>query len=169
MFRRNIITILTVLFLAGLTSYYAVVKPTSEDKTVKVLEKHLTLEEIPSERDLAHIEDLSVVSKNPEPVPASERIIDWQVAPLNRLEIQQLIVDKSREYGVNTETALRIANCESNFNQYAASPISTAKGIYQFLDNRWAMSCEGDVFNAEDNIDCFMKLYPEHPSYWVSK
>jgi len=117
----KILTILAVLLLAGLTSYYAVVKPTSEDKTAKVLEKHLTLEEIPSERDLAHIEDLSTVSKNPEPVPTPTEKTLKTPPERSREDIKQLIVDKSKEYGVDENLVISIIKAESQFNPSAVS------------------------------------------------
>jgi len=57
--------------------------------------------------------------------------------------------------------AIRIARCESNFNQYAKNPQSTAKGIYQFIDGTWRANClkDGNVYNFVDNINCFWKVY----------
>lgn len=57
--------------------------------------------------------------------------------------------------------AIRIARCESNFNQYAKNPNSTAKGIYQFIDGTWRSNClkDGNVYDFVDNINCFWKVY----------
>lgn len=55
---------------------------------------------------------------------------------------------------------IRIARCESNFNQYAKNPNSTAKGIYQFIDGTWRANClkDGNVYDFKDNIECFYKV-----------
>lgn len=73
------------------------------------------------------------------------------------------------EYGVNVDTALRIARCESNYNPLAENPYSSATGVYQFLDRTWDYVCEGDVYNMDDNIRCFMNNYNRHPGWWVCK
>lgn len=56
---------------------------------------------------------------------------------------------------------IRIARAESNFNQYAKNPNSTAKGIYQFIDGTWRSNClkDGNVYDFKDNIDCAWKVY----------
>jgi hypothetical protein len=57
--------------------------------------------------------------------------------------------------------AIRIAKAESNFNQYAKNPNSTAKGIFQFIDGTWRANClkDGNVYDFKANIDCFWKVY----------
>lgn len=57
--------------------------------------------------------------------------------------------------------AIRIARCESGFDQYAKNPSSTAKGIYQFIDGTWRSNClkDGNVYDFQDNIKCFWKVY----------
>jgi len=77
------------------------------------------------------------------------------------------IVLQSQEYGVNTDTALRIAWCESRYDDYARNPESTATGVYQFLNSTWEYACTGDALNYKDNIRCFMEQYPKNPSWWV--
>jgi hypothetical protein len=59
-----------------------------------------------------------------------------------------------------------VIDCESGFNPNAKSNTSTASGISQFINKTWNNYCEGDVFNAEDNLNCFFKLYPKHKSWW---
>jgi len=56
---------------------------------------------------------------------------------------------------------IRIARAESNFNQYAKNPNSTAKGIYQFIDSTWRSNClkDGNVYDFKDNINCAWKVY----------
>lgn len=56
---------------------------------------------------------------------------------------------------------IRIARCESGFNQYAKNPNSTAKGIFQFIDGTWRANClkDGNVYSFVDNINCAWKVY----------
>lgn len=71
--------------------------------------------------------------------------------------------------GVNEEIALRIAKCESGYNDKATNKTSTAKGVYQFIDGTWGKYCFGDVLNYKDNIACFIKYYPKFPGWWVCR
>ncbi len=90
-------------------------------------------------------------------------------AGLHRLqvtEVHSLVTILSTKYGVDEQVALRIAECESNFNHLADNPNSSASGVYQFIDNTWEHYCKGDVHDAEANITCFMQLYPAHPEWW---
>lgn len=67
--------------------------------------------------------------------------------------------------------AIRIARCESGFNQYAKNPNSTAKGIYQFIDGTWRANClkDGNVYSFVDNINCFWKVYAKQGDRpWLS-
>jgi soluble lytic murein transglycosylase-like protein len=81
--------------------------------------------------------------------------------------IQEKIIEMSIEYGVDTQTALDIAKCESQFGKYPKNwEGSSAKGIYQFIDSTWEERCSGDVLNEDDNIKCFMELYNKYPHYW---
>lgn len=85
-------------------------------------------------------------------------------------DVQDLIIKLSLEYGVDTDTALRIAKCESGFDPNAKNPNSTATGIYQWLSTTWQnIGSPGDRLNAEDNIRAFMVWYPKHPGWWVCK
>lgn len=70
---------------------------------------------------------------------------------------------------VDVETALRIAKCESNFDPLAKNKVSSAKGVYQFIDKTFSNYCTGDVYNTVDNIRCFVDMYPKHPEWWECK
>jgi len=83
--------------------------------------------------------------------------------------VQEKIIDYADTYGVERETALRIANCESGYNPLAKNKTSSATGVYQFINSTWDNYCKGDRLNADDNIICFMELYPKHPQWWMCK
>lgn len=83
---------------------------------------------------------------------------------------QDVIKAMAMEYEVNTDLALRIAHCESNFDPLAKNPHSSASGLYQFTDGTWEyIGAPGDRFNTEDNARAFMIWYPKHPNWWVCK
>lgn len=67
---------------------------------------------------------------------------------------------------VDVDTALRIAKCESQLGTQLINSESSARGVYQFTYGTWIHYCQGDVMNEDDNINCFIKLYPIHPEWW---
>jgi len=83
--------------------------------------------------------------------------------------VEEMIIQYANQYGVPVHLAMRVADCESNFDPLARNPASTAKGVYQFIDSTWAGYCDGNVLDAEDNIQCFMQLYPHYRQWWVCK
>jgi hypothetical protein len=95
------------------------------------------------------------------PVP---HVVKGEVIPPTT---EQMVREMAIEYGVNPDTAVRIANCESMMGKYKYNfEGSSAKGLFQFIDRTWKYYCKGDVLNNEDNARCFMELYPKHPSWW---
>lgn len=79
------------------------------------------------------------------------------------------IVYQSVLAGIDPISALKIAKCESRYDEAAKNKNSSAKGLYQFIDRTWKGYCTGDPLVAEDSINCFVKLYKQHPGYWVCK
>jgi len=80
---------------------------------------------------------------------------------------KELIEIMAKEYNVCVETALKIAECESQYGKYNYNwQGSSAKGVYQFIDKTFANYCDGDVMNEKDNIKCFMKLYNKFSHWW---
>jgi len=83
---------------------------------------------------------------------------------------EEQIFKLSRLHGVDPVAALRIAKCESQYGKYPVNfQGSSAKGIYQFMPSTWKNYCNGDMNNQLDQIRCFMKLYPDYPSWWSCK
>ena len=99
-------------------------------------------------------------------IRVEQQEVKEEIELLKPKTIQEKIIEMSIEYGVDTQTALDIAKCESQFDPLAKNPNSSAKGIYQFIDSTWEERCSGDVLNEDDNIKCFMELYNKYPHYW---
>ena len=59
-----------------------------------------------------------------------------------------------------------VINLESRWNPKAKNGVSTARGLTQFIFKTWDNYCEGDVYDYKANLDCFLKLYPKHKSWW---
>jgi hypothetical protein len=81
---------------------------------------------------------------------------------------KELIEIMAKEYNVCVETALKIAECESQFGKYNHNwEGSSAKGVFMFTDRTWNYYCRGDVLNEEDNIRCFMEIFNNFPQWWA--
>ena len=72
-------------------------------------------------------------------------------------DIKTLILEMCKEYKVNCLLAVDLAQWESQFNEKAQNPITTASGVYQWIDSSWDAFCDGDKYNARDNIRCTME------------
>lgn len=112
------------------------------------------------------------VKQNPDFVQEKRIKREGNVPPDNiktlRERVRASIIKQSKEHGVNTEIALAIAKCESNFNPYARNGRSTATGVYQFLDGTWNwIDAPGKRTDYKENIRQFMIWYPKHPGWWV--
>jgi len=85
-------------------------------------------------------------------------------------QVKEEIERQAALYGVNVKTALRIARCESTYVYNAKSRISTAKGVYQFIDGTWQwIGADGHQFDYKENIKQFMIWYPKFPQWWECK
>jgi len=78
-------------------------------------------------------------------------------------EVQAFIVQYSQEYGIPADLPLRIAYCESGFNQMAANKGSSARGVYQWLASSWKNqpASQGgvvSVFDARANVSAAVWL-----------
>lgn len=105
------------------------------------------------------------------PTPTADAIRDdWGRLPMAEdkevLSVSDIITIEALKADVDIERALDIAWCESSHRPGAKSKISSAAGLFGFIDKTWANYCYGDRLNPVDNARCFMKLYPKHPSWW---
>jgi len=70
----------------------------------------------------------------------------------------------AKEYNVDTELALRIADAESSYNPNAKNPKSTASGLYQFIKSTWQSTLKRmdrewvSPFDADTNIEAAIYL-----------
>lgn len=56
--------------------------------------------------------------------------------------------------------AVKVAFCESSLDPRKTNSTSSASGLFQILKGTWeSYQCEGNPFNAEDNIKCAYKIY----------
>lgn len=52
-------------------------------------------------------------------------------------DVKKEIIKQSREFGLNENMMLALADCESEFIWNAKNPTSTARGVYQYLIGTW--------------------------------
>lgn len=108
---------------------------------------------------------------------AAEAIEDFcslvDVVCESELSIEDKIRIAAKESGVDEETAVRVARCESTLNPKAQNKHSSASGIYQFTIGTWrwigAEKAGLNRFNADDSIKMFMAWYPQHKNWWSCK
>lgn len=93
-------------------------------------------------------------------LPESESMIKKDLSNRDKVIIY------AQQAGIDVNEALDVINCESGFNHQASSKVSTARGLAQFIFGTWDKYCTGDVKNADDNLKCFVKLYPKHKDWW---
>ena len=82
------------------------------------------------------------------------------------MTVKEIIKFYAIVFGVDVDTALKIAQCESGFNPRAENINGSATGVYQFTRKTFKNYCSGDVYNADHNIICFVQQYPKHPEWW---
>jgi hypothetical protein len=72
-------------------------------------------------------------------------------------DIARIITDKATQYGVNPQTMLRIAKCESGLDTQAKNKTSTATGTFQFLSGTWqdGVKWRGLNWTLEDRKDIY--------------
>ena len=90
-------------------------------------------------------------------------------------DVQALIVDAARRWGVDERTLLRIAWCESRFEPQARGAAGLA-GIFQFAPITWSWVAAkagypgASPYDAQANIEAAAYLYKtEGPKHWGCK
>lgn len=76
-------------------------------------------------------------------------------------DVPGLIKYYSEVYNIDYRLPMEVARAESGFNPLAKNKHSTASGVFQFIRSTWAENCEGDVFNADDNVRCAVRMIGE--------
>jgi hypothetical protein len=85
--------------------------------------------------------------------------------------IASYIREQARQYAVEESLALSIAWCESGFRSICnRDSCSFGIGVFQFIKSTWATNCSGGILNAQDNVDCAIKLLAAGAtSHWGTK
>lgn len=86
------------------------------------------------------------------------------------MTVEDIIRTEAIAAGIDPDTAIRIATCESSLNPYARNEQSGAQGLFQFLPSTWEwIGSPGDPYSPYDNARAFANWYPTHPEWWVCK
>ncbi|MDF1498830.1 MAG: transglycosylase SLT domain-containing protein [Patescibacteria group bacterium] len=98
-----------------------------------------------------------------EPAPINEPVMAVIVEPIekpisksyDKNEIIDYIREQSVLNGLNPELVLSIAECESGFNPNAKNKISSAGGVFQFIDSTflYVNSKRGTNYTLSDKMD----------------
>ena len=151
--------------------YIRPIKPRSGVIKVELNPVRFTEEELKAfyngEKYEAHAEALpkTVIELQPRSPIKVEAEIKPEVKPIiAKSEVEKLIV---KYFGDDAEMALKIAKCESGFNEKAKNKTSTASGVFQIIKGTWisnrkAMGLSTDLdlrFDAEENIKTAKYLF----------
>lgn len=100
----------------------------------------------------------------------SMEVVECHTEPTKE-DIVEYIVEQARIHGVDENTAVRIAKCESSLNPKAKNKNSSASGLFQFLIGTWqwigAEEQGLDRMNYKHSTDMFMKYHKKYPTWWV--
>jgi hypothetical protein len=81
-------------------------------------------------------------------------------------EVENLIRKYSADYKTDPALPIRIAKCESGLRWDAANPISSARGVFQYLKGTFANTPEGkaglSVFDADANVRAAVRHIAVH-------
>ena len=81
-------------------------------------------------------DNLMIVSVRVPKAQAEEKVYAYnEQVPIDVVRLE--IVKQARDFGNDKYFMLALADCESDFNNLADNPISTAKGVYQFVALTW--------------------------------
>lgn len=75
------------------------------------------------------------------------------------MDIKAIITEAATRYGVDPETALKIAHIESKLDPKAQNPRSSAGGLFQFIDDTWGRYGKGaSKYDPYANADAGMRF-----------
>lgn len=84
--------------------------------------------------------------------------------------IRYKIIRAALEAGIDPDTAVRIARCESSLDPFAKNKHSSAAGLYQWTQWTWEyIGAPGSPYDVDESIRQFMIHFPKHPGWWVCK
>ncbi len=87
----------------------------------------------------------------------------------NDSPVEDIIRYWSDYYDYPFQKAYYLAKCESQFEPSAENGISSATGLYQFIDSTWKTECEGDRLSSIHNARCAIRLLSEgKESHWLA-
>lgn len=105
------------------------------------------------------------------------KITNTELLSSEQLEVAEFILEKSDDYGLDSDITLKIAWCESRFRRDAKNPNSTATGVYQFINstfehyNReiYGNSHNKSPLNLEDNVILALEIMSRYSvSDWTA-
>jgi soluble lytic murein transglycosylase-like protein len=101
------------------------------------------------------------IRKQPARRLPSTRTEIYEGRAYSKEEVIQLIKDYARQYGVNEDLPLRVARCESGYNQFSKNSHSTASGVFQYIAGTWRNTEAGrqgiSPFDADANVRMAIK------------
>jgi len=142
---------------------------TSNEMTIFAVEK--IEEELPP----PGLKPLAIIIDTPE---IKELAVKPKIArdlSSEKQEVKDYIIAETTKQGLDTDLYLKIAFCESGYNPYAKSRISTASGTFQFINSTWRYvnAKRGldwtldDRFDYKKNIDnAIWLLENEGATHW---
>lgn len=68
-------------------------------------------------------------------------------------DIQSIIISKAHDLHIDPDLLLRIAKCESGFHPDAKNKVSTASGIFQFLDSTFFSQAQAAGLPTDNKND----------------
>lgn len=93
--------------------------------------------------------------------PINENPRGYSGRHYSKEEVIELIRYYAAQSGILPEVPLKIASCESGYNQFSKNKNSTASGVYQYLSSTWKGTEAGkqgiSVFDADANVHMAIK------------
>ena len=120
----------------------------------------IVLKRIEDDREEKKLCDLETVICPGEKMPPIEPIKKESIIlPLEPQDVQNLILYYSKQYGIDPALPLRIAFCESGYQNIPNRQSHTkGAGIFMFIPSTWRAHCQGDRYDIEKNVECGVRL-----------